>query len=227
MLLLEREHRREDVPRGANRLLSNAEPAEEDAALLLTFSHCGGVCRTNNAVPRHRRRDPLAVPDVEAGLLRRRRVPRFPGHAGVEDSEPNWSPDGTRIALVSDRDGDLDVYTMLPNGSSVRQLTFNDGFEFRPNWSPDGGQITFTSGRDGDAEVYVMDADGTNQTNVTANPAGDDGFSAWSPDGEKIAYVSIAHDVLTMNADGSGKVSLTKGPAFEIDPDWQPLLDGD
>ena len=87
---------------------------------------------------------------------------------------------------MSDRDGDLEVYTR-PNGSSVRQLTFNDALEFRPNWSPDGAQITFTTTRDDNAEVYVMDADGTNQTNVTANPAGDDGFSAWSPDGEKIA----------------------------------------
>ena len=71
---------------------------------------------------------------------------------------------------MSDRDGDLEVYTMRPNGSSVRQLTFNDALEFRPNWSPDGAQITFTTTRDDNAEVYVMDADGTNQTNVTANP---------------------------------------------------------
>ena len=62
---------------------------------------------------------------------------------------------------------------------------------------------------------------------MTANPAGDDGFSAWSPDGEKIAYVSSDFDVFTMNADGSDKVSLTKGRAFDIDPDWQPLPDGD
>ena len=146
---------------------------------------------------------------------------------GVQDQEPNWSPDGGRIAFVSDRDGDYEVYTVRPNGSSVRQLTFNDAFEFRPNWSPDGGQITFTSGRDGDAEVYIMDADGSDQTNVTANPAGGDGNSAWSPDGEKIAYLSGDREVFTMNADGSDKVSLTKGPAFDSAPDWQPLPHGD
>jgi Tol biopolymer transport system component len=147
---------------------------------------------------------------------------------GVLDQEPNWSADGRRIAFVSDRDGaDFEVYTMRPNGSSVRQLTSNDAEEFRPNWSPDGRQITFTTDRDGDFEVYVMDADGTNQTNVTANPAGDDGNSAWSPDGEKIAYLSREFDIFTMNADGSDKVGLTKGRAFDSDPDWQPLPDGD
>jgi Tol biopolymer transport system component len=146
---------------------------------------------------------------------------------GVRDDEPSWSADGTRIAFISDRDGDFDVYTMRPNGSSVRQLTFNDASEFHPDWSPDGGQITFTSQRDGNAEVYVMDADGSDQTNVTADPAVDDGVSAFSPDGEKIVYISTNFDIHTMNADGSDKVGLTRGPAFDFESDWQPLPDGD
>jgi Tol biopolymer transport system component len=143
---------------------------------------------------------------------------------GVQDQEPNWSADGRRIAFLSDRDGDLEVYTMRPNGSSVRQLTSNDAFEFRPNWSPDSGMITFTSDRDGDFDVYVMRADGTNQTNVT-NPTGG-GVSAWSPDGRKIAFLAN-EDIFTMNADGSNKVQLTRGPALDWGPDWQPLPDGD
>jgi Tol biopolymer transport system component len=147
---------------------------------------------------------------------------------GVHDAEPNWSADGKRIAFVSDRDGnDLEVFTMRPNGSSVRQLTFNDASEFHPDWSPDSRMITFTSDRDGNFEVYVMDADGTNQTNVTANPAGDDGVSAWSPDGEKIAFTSREFDIFTMSADGSDKVGLTRGLAFDFESDWQPLPDRD
>jgi Tol biopolymer transport system component len=145
---------------------------------------------------------------------------------GVQDSSPNWSPDGTRIAFLSDRDGDLEVYTMRPNGSSVRQLTSNDGIEFQPNWSPDGRQITFTSDRTDSAEVYVMDADGTNQTNLTPNHKGGGFFSAWSPDGRKIVYLND-YDIFTMNADGSDPLKLTKGPAFDFESDWQPLPDGD
>ena len=146
---------------------------------------------------------------------------------GVQDESPNWSPDGRRIAFMSDRADDYEVYTMRPNGSSVRQLTFNDAGDFRPNWSPDGGQITFTTDLDGDFEVYVMDADGGNQVNVTNNPAGGDGVSAWSPDGERIAFSGGDFNIFTMNADGSDKVGLTKGRAVDSDPDWQPLPDGD
>jgi Tol biopolymer transport system component len=146
---------------------------------------------------------------------------------GVRDSSPNWSPDGRTITFLSDRDGDLEVYTMRPDGSSVRQLTFNDGFEFQPNWSPDGRKITFTSDRTDSAEVYVMDANGTNQTNLTANHAGGDFFSAWSPDGRKIVHLNGHHDIFTMNADGSDQLRLTKGPAFDFESDWQPLPDGD
>jgi hypothetical protein len=46
---------------------------------------------------------------------------------GIQDRHPTWWPDGRRIAFESDRDGDTEVYTMRPNGSSVRQLTFNAG----------------------------------------------------------------------------------------------------
>jgi len=129
---------------------------------------------------------------------------------------------------VSDRDGggDYEVYTMRPNGSSVRQLTFNDAEEFHPDWSPDSRRITFTTDRDGDFEVYAMRADGSDPTNVTADPAGDDAVSAWSPDGEKIVYIT-EFDIFTMNADGSDKVGLTRGPAFDFESDWQPLPDRD
>ncbi len=47
-----------------------------------------------------------------------------------------WSPDGTRIAFESDRNGELEIYTMRPGGTDVRQLTVNDAAEWTPAWSP-------------------------------------------------------------------------------------------
>ena len=87
--------------------------------------------------------------------------------------------------------------------------------------------ITFTSSQDGECcDVYVMRANGGDQTNLT-NSSGGGAVSAWSPDGRKIVYLTGDFDVHTMNADGSNKVRLTRGPAVDWWPDWQPLPGGD
>jgi Ca2+-binding RTX toxin-like protein len=75
-----------------------------------------------------------------------------------------------------------------------------------------------------------MNADGTNQQRVTVDPAQDD-TPAWSPDGQKITFVSGRDggnfEVYIVNADGTGPVvNLTNNPAFEFDTDWQPISSG-
>jgi len=68
-----------------------------------------------------------------------------------------------------------------------------------------------------------MKAGGSGQTNVTNHPA-PDGFPAWSPDGQKIAFASNRgnYDVFVMNADGSGQTSLTNNVEDDFDPAWSP-----
>ena len=61
---------------------------------------------------------------MKADGTRERNLTNSPG---VQDFDPDWSPNGRRIAFVSERDGDAEIYTMKPDGSRVRQLTFNDG----------------------------------------------------------------------------------------------------
>jgi TolB protein len=148
----------------------------------------------------------------------------------VQDQEPNWSANGKTIAFVSDRDGDYEVFTMRPNGSNVRQLTFNDAQEFAPNWSPDSRMLVFASGQDDNFSIFTMRADGTRQRNLT-DDAGD-GWPAWAPDGRKIVFASFRDatdedpdnaEIYTMDADGSNQVNRTENPAFDFQPDWQPL----
>jgi len=82
------------------------------------------------------------------------------------DQQPRWSPDGTRIAFVSDRGGGDNIWTMNSDGSAKKQLTKED---FRllnqPSWSPDGRYIVakkhFTTGRSlGTGEVWLYHVDG-------------------------------------------------------------------
>jgi Tol biopolymer transport system component len=70
--------------------------------------------------------------------LNRRRLTDDPG----SDIEPAWSPDGTRIAFASNRDGDWDIYVMDADGGNVRRLTGTRGHrdalrgDYDPAWSP-------------------------------------------------------------------------------------------
>ncbi len=68
---------------------------------------------------------------------------------GAFNREPEWSPDGTKIAWTSRRDGNDEVYVMNADGSGRTNLTNNPAADSHPTWSPDGTQIAFASARDG------------------------------------------------------------------------------
>ena len=84
-----------------------------------------------------------------------------------------------RIAFISDRDGNVEIYTMKTDGTSVVRLTDNPVIDTEPSWSPDERKIAFCSDQDGDFEIYVMNADGAGVTNLTGNPVLD-AYPAWS-----------------------------------------------
>lgn len=135
-----------------------------------------------------------------------------------------WSPDGTKIAFGSNRDGNGEVYVMDPNGANVVRLTTNAAEDGQPAWKPDGTKIAFVSNRDGNAEIYLMNPDGTGQVNLT-NSTGNDYAPAWSPDGTKIAYQSDQETdfaVWVMNADGTNRVRLTDPSVQGGAPSWSP-----
>ena len=94
---------------------------------------------------------------------------------------PIWSPDGTRIAFMSTRDGNPEIYTMNRDGTNVRRLTNNPAIDDSPTWSPTGTQIAFVSGRTGSSspEVWIMEADGLGQRQLTHEGYAD--RPTWSP----------------------------------------------
>ncbi len=178
--------------------------------------------------------------------------------SGVE-SEPAWSPDGTRIAFVSNTfslEGkttdpvlsDPEIWVMNADGSGRRPLTENSYSDTDPAWSPRGSKIAFESSRrdlgDTDGNIYVMDANGNNQTNITTNSPdecssncyqGHDDDPAWSPDGKKIAYVhgygppenpnagGGAPNIWTMDANGANRTNISNNPDLSaFMPAWSP-----
>ena len=134
------------------------------------------------------------------------------------NGSPSWSPDGSRLAFVSDRDGNSEIYVMDADGQNQTRLTDNDHWDGSPSWSPDGSRLAFMSNRDGNIEVYVMDADGQNQTRLTDNYNGW-GFSpSWSPDGSRLAFAPGV-EVYVMDANGQNQTRLHAGG---WSPSWSP-----
>ncbi|MBA3733797.1 MAG: PD40 domain-containing protein [Actinobacteria bacterium] len=75
-----------------------------------------------------------------------------------------WSPDGSKLAFQSDRDGQSEIYVMNPDGTGQPRLTNDPGNDTSPAWSADGSTILFTTDRDGvgaDRKIFVMNPDGT------------------------------------------------------------------
>jgi Tol biopolymer transport system component len=144
-----------------------------------------------------------------------------------------WSADGRRIAFVSDRDGNSEVYVTSLDGRDQQNTTRHPAPDFNPVWSPDGRRIAFVSprvgfrpGQPGNYDVYVMDAGGRAQRRLTRGP-GNDRVAGWSPDGSRLLLVSqtkrgAQRDVYVMNADGSRRRKITSSEANDDSPVWSP-----
>jgi TolB protein len=114
------------------------------------------------------------------------------------DGDPEWSPDGTKLVFSSDRDRNgpclfhdctgfaPELYVMNADGTGVRRLTTDRGYDIGATWSPDGKQILF--GRIGDQnddyELYVVSVDGGQRRRLTDN-SGWDLMPDWSATGTR------------------------------------------
>jgi hypothetical protein len=147
-----------------------------------------------------------------------------------DGEDGRWSPDGTRIAFTSHRDGNADIYLMNPDGSGVTRLTNNSADDTEPVWAPDGQRIAFVSTRTGGSNVYMMNADGSAVGALTGVAGGFE--PSWSPDGNSIAFSRVVRlcqfdvciaDVFVVPAAGGTAYDVTRNSAgTAYDPAWSP-----
>jgi len=154
-------------------------------------------------------------------------TPGWPGENGV----PTWSPDGTRIAFSSNRDGNGEIYVMNADGSTAVDITNTTTDEWKPSWGPVADRIVFETYRDAtdptNSDLWTMRGDGTDQRPlVTTSFPGQEWFPQWSRDGRHVAYmgqgVNTAFDLFVVDAGGGTPTNLTNTPKSEYQPAWSP-----
>ena len=134
------------------------------------------------------------------------------------------------IVFDSDRDGNLEIYVMDPDGGHLQNLSNNPGDDWNAVWSPDGRQIAFVSNRENDQEggqhIYVMNADGSDVRQLTGSMFTISNYPDWSHDGNSIVFSSEVNgnsDIFVMKADGSGEpLNLTNSDVRDVQPVWSP-----
>lgn len=150
---------------------------------------------------------------------------------------PSLSPDGKRVAYLQQptlfSDNFLNVLDVT-TGVTVR-VTGPGGYYGMPIWSPNGTRLLFAAWVSNanyllsNYELFIVNADGSGLTNLTNNLATDLNPS-WSPDGDRIAFVSFRNTsdsnphsaVYVMNANGSDIRLLTTGRDYIAEIAWSP-----
>jgi uncharacterized protein YjdB len=149
------------------------------------------------------------------------------GSDTASGSEPAFSPDGSRIAFVSQRDGNSEIYVMNADGSGAQRLTNDPQADGRPSFTPDGQAIVFHSARTaGKQQIWMINVDGSGLTQLTRDSV--NSSPTVSPDGQTVAYVSLRdknYDIWLMGRDGGTQRPFTRSPQQrESDPRF--LRDG-
>ena len=149
--------------------------------------------------------------------------------AAITIAAPAWASfpgSNGRIVFQSTRAGGVpELYSMNPDATGVRRLTWNTVADRLPRFSPDGSRIVFARAVAGiDQDIWIMNADGSGERQLTSGSARDDA-PVFTRDGEHVVFQRVAGPVACpcelriVGADGAGERILDTGPGNAVNAD--------
>lgn len=130
----------------------------------------------------------------------------------------------SRMAFISDRTGDSELWVMDWNGDNPKQLTKHSSIALAPQWSPDGKHLVFTSYLRGRPALFLLTPQ-EGYLRQLRDEGGVNSSATFSPDGKQIAFASSFDgnvDIYVMSVDGGGLRRLTTARGIDTQPAWAP-----
>jgi len=139
------------------------------------------------------------------------------------DVSPTFSPDGSRMAFVSARNGLPQIFIQDMQTGAVKRLTYSGRYNTQPSWSPGGDKIAYTTWeKSGEINIFVINADGSGLKRLTSG-ARENESPSWSPDGSMIVFTSNRQGgkrLYVMGSNGENQRRLLQMEGEQMQPSW-------
>lgn len=150
--------------------------------------------------------------------------PRQLTEGNSSSRSPSWSPDGSRIAFESDRNGNWDIYVLDVLTAQASVLTTSPASDRYPAWSPNGEHLVFVSDRQGEPDLHLLQLS-SGQVHRLAPMRGEELFPAWSPDGHRIGFTLREEEtfrLMTLSLENLLPTPLLPIPGRDLWLRWSP-----
>lgn len=141
-------------------------------------------------------------------------------------ASPTFSPDGRKLAFVSDKDGCPRIYVINANYQQKRQepalLTKTNRENTCPSWSPDGKKLAYSAKVEGVRQIWIYDFETREEKQLTYGPGNKENPS-WAPNSEHLVFNSTDHatsDLYVVNIYQPEAIQITKGPGKKHYAAW-------
>ena len=143
-------------------------------------------------------------------------------------ASPTFSPDGSKIAFASDKDGSTRIYTISSERSEKRGepqlLTKKNRENSCPSWSPDGTKLAYSAKTDGIRQIWIYDFRTGEESQLTAG-GGNKENPCWAANSQHLVFNSTdenSSDLYLVNLEQPEAIRITQGPGKKHYPTWGP-----